>query len=242
MASSYLRVNLVFNYCMWTSQLSKLGSEIHLCSFMLFLLLSSSWTEDSVKGWMIRAEIFFGRAEEMAASLCLHCFLLLYVHTLLFWLQEQSKVNDLMDLHLDNSIPHSLRSWLHYCLLARNTDTAARYWPCKPNKTSFCFLEQKLSSFIIAPAWLYKSVGKNTSILLYSKSDNYIQSYYPWFTQLPKATLMFPLISLNHMQKLLQLIGFHKVLLHLNWLFQRRKHTTKDTSEYDEVALRDALC
>lgn len=160
MASSYLRVNLVFNYCTWTSQLSKLGSEIHLCSFMLFLLLSSSWTEDSVKGWMIRAEIFFGRAEEMAALLCLHCFLLLYVHTLLFWLQEQSKVNDLMDLHLGNSIPHSLRSWLHYCLLARNTDTAARYWPCKPNKTSFCFLEQKLSSFIIAPAWLYKSVGK----------------------------------------------------------------------------------
>lgn len=143
MAYSYLGVSLAFNYCMWTSQLSELGSEIHLRSFMLFLLLSSSWAEDSVKGWTIRAEIFFGRAEEIAPSLYLHCLLLLYVHTLLFWLQEQSKVNDLTDLHLGNSIPCSLRSWLHYCILARNTDTAARYQPCKPNKISFCFLEAK---------------------------------------------------------------------------------------------------
>lgn len=57
---------------------------MHLGSFMLFLLLSSSWAEDSVKDWTIRAEISFGRAEEMAASLCLHCFLLLHVHILLF--------------------------------------------------------------------------------------------------------------------------------------------------------------
>lgn len=41
---------------------------------------------------------------------------------------------------------------------------------------------------------------------------------------------------------LLQLMDFHKVLLHLNGLFQRRNHTTKDTSEYDKVASGDALC
>lgn len=172
MAHSYLGVSLAFNYCMWTSQLSELGSEILLCSFMLFLLLSSSWAEDSVKGWMIRAEIFFGRAEEIAASLYLHCLLLLYAHTLLFWLQEQSNVNDLRDLHLGNSIPCSLRSWLHYCILARNTDTAARYQPCKPNKTSFCFLEAEF--LIIAPTWLYKVSGKHIYLTLLKIRQIYI--------------------------------------------------------------------
>ena len=147
-----------------------------------------------------------------------------------------------MDLHLGNSVSHSLRSWLHYCILAMNTDTAARYCPYKHNKTSFCFSEQKLSSFIIAPTWPHKvnRTNKHPSYPIENQTNISKVSICLCFTQLPKAIFRFLLISLNPFMQMhgkCSSTGPPWSPASLSWLLQR----TKCTQQYDEVASGDPL-
>lgn len=208
MTHCYLGVSLALNHCTWTSQLSELSSELHLGSLML-LLLSSSWAEDSVKSWMIRAGIFFGRAEEIAASLrlqwvlkALSCY---FSKCILSSLDYSNRAKLMLScifiLGTQFSIP-----WGHHCTTAS--------WPwtetqlpgiALPSPTKLPSVSQNRSGVPLSlpqPGPIVSGTNKHPSYPIQNQTNISKVSICLCFTQIPKAIFTFPLISLNPLMQM----------------------------------------
>lgn len=162
MTRCYLGVSPALNYSTWTSKLPELSSELHLCSLMLLLLLSSSCAECCVKGWMIKAGFFLAELRRLLFY-CVFIKVSKYPSchfSKLILSSPQSKVTLPWISSLQTQLPIP---WGHDCTAASWPWTYTQLMvpplqthPWLQNFLLFLWTEAEFQSFILAWTWPHK--------------------------------------------------------------------------------------